>query len=43
MELAVAAYAASHGLTVADEFTEIETGRGADAPDRRPVFAKALL
>ena len=40
---AVAAYAASHGLTVADEFTEIETGKGSDALDRRPVFAKALL
>jgi len=40
---AVAAYAASQGLTVADEFTEVETGKGADALDRRPVFAKALL
>ena len=40
---AVAAYAATHGLTVADEFTEIETGKGSDALDRRPVFAKALL
>ena len=40
---AVATYAASHSLTIADEFTEIETGKGADALDRRPVFAKALL
>jgi len=40
---AVAAYAASQGLTVADEFTEVETGKGAGALDRRPVFAKALL
>jgi DNA invertase Pin-like site-specific DNA recombinase len=40
---AVASYAASHGLTITDEFTEIETGKGADALDRRPVFAKALL
>jgi DNA invertase Pin-like site-specific DNA recombinase len=40
---AVAAYAATHGLTIADEFTEIETGKGSDALDRRPVFAKALL
>src|SRR5215472_6692264 len=40
---AVAAYAASHGLMIADEFTEIETGKGSDALDRRPVFAKALL
>jgi DNA invertase Pin-like site-specific DNA recombinase len=40
---AVAAYAASHSLTITDEFTEIETGKGADVLDRRPVFAKALL
>jgi DNA invertase Pin-like site-specific DNA recombinase len=39
---AVAAYAASHGATIADEFTEIETGKGADALERRPVFAEAL-
>jgi DNA invertase Pin-like site-specific DNA recombinase len=39
---AVAAYAASHGLTIADQFTEIETGKGSDALDRRPVFAEAL-
>ena len=39
---AVAAYAASQGLTVADEFTEVETGKGADALERRPVFATAL-
>jgi DNA invertase Pin-like site-specific DNA recombinase len=35
---AVATYAASQGLTVAYEFTEIETGKGADAL----VFATAL-
>ena len=39
---AVAAYAASHGLTIADQFTEIETGKGSDALERRPVFAEAL-
>jgi DNA invertase Pin-like site-specific DNA recombinase len=39
---AVTAYAASQGLTVAEEFTEVETGKGADALERRPVFAKAL-
>ena len=39
---AVAAYAASHGLTIADQFTEVETGKGSDALDRRPVFAEAL-
>ena len=37
-----AAYAASHGAAIADEFTEIETGKGADALERRPVFAEAL-
>src|SRR5262249_55753385 len=39
---AVAAYAAGHGATIANEFTEIETGKGADALERRPVFAEAL-
>ena len=40
---AVAAYAASTGLRVAEEFTEVETGKGADALEKRPVFAQALL
>jgi DNA invertase Pin-like site-specific DNA recombinase len=39
---AVTAYAAQHGLELADEFTEIETGKGCDALERRPVFAQAL-
>jgi DNA invertase Pin-like site-specific DNA recombinase len=39
---AVAAYAAQHSLEVADEFTEVETGKGCDALERRPVFARAL-
>jgi DNA invertase Pin-like site-specific DNA recombinase len=39
---AVAAYAAQHGLEVAEEFTEVETGKGADALERRPVFAETL-
>jgi DNA invertase Pin-like site-specific DNA recombinase len=39
---AVATYAASQGLTVVEEFTEIETGKGADALERRPVFAETL-
>src|SRR6516225_1574081 len=39
---AVAAYAASQGAAIMDEFTEIETGKGADALERRPVFAQAL-
>ena len=39
---AVAAYAASQEMTIAEEFTEVETGKGADALERRPVFAEAL-
>ena len=39
---AVAVYAASQGLAVVEEFTEIETGKGADALERRPVFAETL-
>jgi DNA invertase Pin-like site-specific DNA recombinase len=39
---AVTAYAAHQGLTIAEEFTEVETGKGADALERRPVFAQAL-
>src|SRR6516165_8861807 len=38
---AVTAYAAQQGLTI-EEFTEVETGKGADALERRPVFAQAL-
>lgn len=36
---AVAAYAANADLTSVDEFTEVETGKGADALEKRPVFA----
>jgi DNA invertase Pin-like site-specific DNA recombinase len=39
---AVAAYAASQEMVIAEEFTEVETGKGADALERRPVFAEAL-
>jgi DNA invertase Pin-like site-specific DNA recombinase len=39
---AVARFAESEGITIADEFTEIETGKGADALDRRPQLAAAL-
>ena len=38
---AVTAYAAQQGLTI-EEFTEVETGKGVDALERRPVFAQAL-
>ena len=39
---AVAAFAKSEGFTVAAEYTEIETGKGADALSRRPQLAAAL-
>ena len=39
---AVARFAAAEGLEVAAAFTEIETGKGADALDRRPQLAAAL-
>jgi DNA invertase Pin-like site-specific DNA recombinase len=39
---AVAQYALSSSLTIAEEFIEIETGKGSDALEKRPVFAAAL-
>jgi DNA invertase Pin-like site-specific DNA recombinase len=39
---AVVAFAQAEGMTIADEFTEVETGKGADALDRRPQLAAAL-
>ena len=39
---AVARFAAAEGFEVAAAFTEIETGKGADALDRRPQLAAAL-
>jgi hypothetical protein len=39
---AVARFAESEGITVAGEFTEVETGKGADALDRRPQLVAAL-
>ena len=38
----VAAFAASNGFTILQEFSEVETGKGSDALDRRPVLAQAL-
>ena len=37
-----AAFAAAHGFAVVEEFTEVETGKGSDALDRRPQLAAAL-
>ena len=39
---AVAQYALSSSQTIAQEFIEIETGKGSDALEKRPVFAAAL-
>jgi DNA invertase Pin-like site-specific DNA recombinase len=39
---AVTRFAASEGLEVAGEFIEVETGKGADALDKRPQLAAAL-
>jgi DNA invertase Pin-like site-specific DNA recombinase len=39
---AVACFAEAEGISILDEFTETETGKGADALDRRPQLAAAL-
>src|SRR4029077_19595401 len=39
---AIAAFAAAEGFELAAEFTEVETGKGADALDRRPQLKAAL-
>ena len=36
------AFAAQNGMDIAEAFTEVETGKGADALDRRPQLAAAL-
>jgi DNA invertase Pin-like site-specific DNA recombinase len=39
---AIERFAAENGFTVAAEFVEVETGKGADALERRPELAAAL-
>jgi DNA invertase Pin-like site-specific DNA recombinase len=39
---AVTQFAAAQGFILLEEFVEVETGKGADALDRRPVLAAAL-
>jgi hypothetical protein len=39
---AVEHFAQAEGLTLLPEFVEVETGKGADALDRRPQLAVAL-
>ena len=42
MRAAVARFAEAEGYALIAEFTEVETGKGADALDRRPQLAAAL-
>jgi DNA invertase Pin-like site-specific DNA recombinase len=39
---AIVAFATSHSCEIAAEFAEVETGKGADALDRRPRLKAAL-
>ena len=39
---AVAAFAAAEGFSIVAEFTEVETGKGSDALERRPELAAGL-
>jgi|ERR1700677_2462888 DNA invertase Pin-like site-specific DNA recombinase len=39
---AISRFAAAEGLDVSAEYVEVETGKGADALDRRPRLAAAL-
>ena len=39
---AIARFAETEGITIMAEFVEVETGKGADALDRRPQLAAAL-
>jgi DNA invertase Pin-like site-specific DNA recombinase len=38
----VAAFAKAEGFSIVGEFTEVETGKGSDALDRRPELKAAL-
>ena len=39
---AIARFAEAEGLTVVAEYTEVETGKGSDALERRPQLAEAM-
>ncbi len=39
---AIQRFADTEGMTIVSEFVEVESGKGADALDRRPVLAAAL-
>src|SRR6516225_10725202 len=38
----IAAFAANEAMEISEEFTDVETGKGADALGRRPQLAAAL-
>lgn len=40
---AIMRFALAHGLTIYDTFEEVETGKGADALDKRPKLSAALI
>ena len=39
---AVTRFAEAEGILIVHEFTEVETGKGTDALDRRPTLSQAL-
>lgn len=39
---AIARFCEQHGISVLHEYLEVETGKGADALDRRPILVEAL-
>lgn len=41
-QAAIKAFCAAHGYTIKGEFREVETGKGADALERRPQLAAAM-
>jgi DNA invertase Pin-like site-specific DNA recombinase len=41
-QAAIAAFASAHGFEIVNTFVEVETGKGADALDRRPELKAAL-
>jgi hypothetical protein len=41
-QAAIAAFAKAHHYKIVESFSEVETGKGADALDRRPKLAAAI-
>ena len=42
-QAAVDAFCTQHGFEIAGRYSEVETGKGADALDRRPVLGEASV